>query len=471
MKIKKSRSLRLNAPGKALLSYLSTGTIAKAIGILVTPIFTRLLGGEQYGSIAFYLSAVGVVSSAMSPLVSGSRIYSVVRSYKNDVSTVVLSGIIPLFMLCGVIYVIMFALSPLLSFDWLFISLLIIQIFFDSVVLLYITAERYNYSHTKVAAVTLSEAVLSPVISLILIRKFGQSYVMRALGLLLPPLFLSAIIVVFATKHAKADKKCAAALLAYGAPLIPLSLITSLGAYIDRLLTAFLLGNAAIAKYSVAHTVGAGLLFAVTALSACFIPWMLRKLDRGETDRIGAVSEVVIILLAAGAVLLISLSPEIMRLFAPPEYIEAVYAVMPIALIAIPSFISSTASAAILHTGSAKRLFPARTASLLTGAVFGLILIPSLRYLGAGLAALLAECVGAAINLLTLKKTGSEGIIRIGNSRLALILLVLICVILPTLYENLALRILALIIPAVTALNVLFSRGDLLLDSRKETAT
>ena len=434
------------------------------IGILATPVFTRMLGGEEYGSVAFYLSVVGVVSSVISPLVSGSRIYGVVSKYKSDFSTVTLSAVTPILAFCGGICIVLFTFKALFPLDTTFILLVTLQVISDSIVLIYLTAERYNYEHKRVAALTLTEAALSPIISFLLIRIFGKSYLMRVLGLLLPPLVIAIVIVAIAAYRGKARKDCTSLILSSGIPLIPLSLITSLSAYSDRLLTAFLLGNSGIAKYSVAHTVGAGLLFAVSALSASFIPWMLRRMERAEYERVGEVSESVIILLCAGGVFLIVLSPEIMRIFAPADYYVAIYAVIPIALSAVPIFISSTASAAILHTGGGKSLIISRLAALFTAALLGVALIPSLSYLGAGLSALASECAGAIINCLTLKKRGSERIIRIGNSRLALVILISIYPVLPALYENLALRILTLIIPSVIALNLLFSRGRLLLE-------
>ena len=52
MKSTKKEKSVLNKPGKALVGYLGAGAVSKIIGILATPIFTRLLGSEEYGKLA-----------------------------------------------------------------------------------------------------------------------------------------------------------------------------------------------------------------------------------------------------------------------------------------------------------------------------------------------------------------------------------------------------------------------------------
>ena len=462
---KKKASKRLNTPGRALFAYLISGAVAKGIGVLTTPLFTRVLSGDDYGSVALYLSAVGVMSAIISPLASGSCIYLASQKFKADAREVTASVIPLIFAFCGGICTLLFTFKALFGFNNTFVVLISLQVFFDSCVLVYSSAERYLYHYGRVAAIAITEAVLSPLLSLLLLGMLGSSYTVRILGLLLPPTLLTPMILFFCISQRRRPVPVGF-ILRTGAPQIPVSLLGSLGAHLDRFLIVFLLGSEAIAKYSVAHTLGVGMLFLVTALCSALIPWTVRRIERGEFNRVGEISEAVMVFLAAGSFCLVALSPEIMLLLAPAEYSEAVYAVMPIALSAIPAFVSHISSAALLHLGHGRGFLATRIASLLTALVCGLAFIPSLGYFGAGLAALLSESCTALISYFSLAKKKSREILKMKDLRLNFLLLISVCAVLPLFYASLPLRIFSLIIPSVVGLKVILSSEGYLMEQR-----
>ena len=118
----KKRIFRIYAPGKALFSYLSTGAIAKGIGILTTPLFTRLLGVEDYGRVALYLGAVGIVSGIVSPFVSGGQIYRVIGKYKDN--AVFFSGLPYIFVTALVLCTLLFTFKEYFEIDVIFVVML-----------------------------------------------------------------------------------------------------------------------------------------------------------------------------------------------------------------------------------------------------------------------------------------------------------------------------------------------------------
>lgn len=458
--------MKLNTPGKALFSTVWIGILAKGISILTTPLFTRLLGGEEYGRLAFYLSVIGIISGIVSPFVTGSQIYGIASKYKSNSPTIFLSGILPVLSIIGVICALLFTFSSLLTLNAVFILLITLQVLADSLILLYFTSERYNYKNKRVGILTVLEAVVAPIASILLIKLFGSSYVNRAFGILLPALLILLFLILYSLRKGRFDRSCSLLIFKSGAPLLPVSLLGALGTHADRLLIAFLLGNGAIAKYSVAHSLGAGLLFAVNALSASFIPWMLRRLDLGEEERIKKVSDTVIVILSCGAFMLCAFAPEAMAILAPRDYADAVFAVMPIALSAIPAFVSSSATAALLRFPVRGGFVLCKAVSLVAGIVSGLLLIPTLGYLGAGLAAFLAELSAALIYNYFLKKNKSEGI-SIKGSRLTLGVLFILIFLLPLFYGNLPVRILLMIIPSVILINIFSSERGLFFEAKK----
>ena len=458
MKHDRKRTKFDTKPGKALVGYLFAGAFTKMIGILTTPLFTRLLGGEEYGKLAFFLSSSGVISGIISPLVSGSQIYGILNQSEDNINKIFLSGLLPISGICGALGILLFTLGLFFEEYLGFAVLLSLQIFFDSSVLFYLTLKRYEYKSRTVMLITLSEGVFSPLISVFLIKTIGASYFSRVIGLLLPPAIITAVIVVKALlSKEKISPGISGALLKKSLPLLPVSVLGALGLQSDRLLTAFLLGNLAIGKYSVAHSLGVGLLFAVSAICSAFIPWMIRRLDSDKKEDIYTVSRQIITGLVSLSIFVIALSPEAMLILAPPEYYEALPAVMPIAMSSAFSFISSISTAALIHRDAGREIFLCKLFSLLSGIFSGLIFIPLFGYFGAGLGVFITEGVSAVMSYRFLKKKENGTAPHGYGSLPAVLCLSMLAVLLPLLHGNLPLRILSLIIPSVIALNVMFS--------------
>ena len=74
------RQITLRVPAKATVWYVGSGALARGIGALTTPIFTRLLTPEEYGLYPLYNSWIGVLSILITLEVTGNAIY---RGYQN----------------------------------------------------------------------------------------------------------------------------------------------------------------------------------------------------------------------------------------------------------------------------------------------------------------------------------------------------------------------------------------------------
>ena len=52
----------IKVPAKASMWYVGASVLTKATGLLFTPIFTRILTGEEYGAYSLYMSYLGFFS-------------------------------------------------------------------------------------------------------------------------------------------------------------------------------------------------------------------------------------------------------------------------------------------------------------------------------------------------------------------------------------------------------------------------
>ena len=89
----------LRLPAKATIYYTLSAALAKAVGILTTPIFTRILSGEDYGKYTFYMSWLGLCTTVCTSVISQAVIYRGLEKFKSEKEKFIFSsfvlGILP----------------------------------------------------------------------------------------------------------------------------------------------------------------------------------------------------------------------------------------------------------------------------------------------------------------------------------------------------------------------------------------
>ena len=81
--MRKEGKIAIKIPAKASVWYLAASALSKGVGIITTPIFTRLLSGEDYGGFALYMTLLGGASLICSAFNSGSAIYKGLNKNEN----------------------------------------------------------------------------------------------------------------------------------------------------------------------------------------------------------------------------------------------------------------------------------------------------------------------------------------------------------------------------------------------------
>ncbi|MBE6532352.1 MAG: hypothetical protein E7676_02445 [Ruminococcaceae bacterium] len=459
---RKSILKNIKLPAQASVWYIGVSLISKAIGIAVTPFFTRLQSEEEYGAFTLYISLLGVVSVILSAFTSGSSIYKGLDDFSNEKGSYLKSVLSASIVFSGVVCTLLFAFSTFLGLNREVVALIFLQLIFDSVVAVYLSDARFSYSYKEVALISLFESTFSPLIAMFWLCAIGGGYKVRAYSLLLVS-FISAIYALY--KLFSGGGKVRFSMLKYSVKsslaLLPHSLSGALSAQADKLIFTAALGNAALARYSVAHSLGAGLSFVVGGVGSALGPWIMRRLRAGETERISEISELIFKGLGAATVFLVTLAPEAMLILAPYEYSEALVAVLPISLSVLPSLVILISTVVLVHEGRSKYASYSSVVALLLGILLNLLLIPPMRYFGAGLSLLFSQIVGAALSLYLCYK--SEILTLPLKSLLYyFILTVLFGAMAVSLYHHLALRVLLLCAPAVMLLGSFFSAGRLI---------
>ena len=459
-----AKGRRLKLPARGALGYTAAAALIKSIGMLTTPLFTRLLGADEYGSYSLYMSALGVISVGLSAFFSSGVVYKGLQSYKGRTYSFLASGIGVAAGISLLICIVLFTILPFLGLERSFAPIMALQLFLDSVVALRCAEYRYCYSYRRVALLGLCSAILSPLLGVAFISGAGLSYMGRILGILLSSVCIATPVLIVTLSRGRSERQMRAFLLKQGAPLLPHTMSGAAWGQLDKLLISSMLGVAALAKYSVAHSLGVAISLVTGGVSSALLPWTMRKLATGEVDTVRRINGGVFSALGCGILLVVGLAPEVMSLLAPIEYADAVEAVAPIAISTLPAFaISVFASGAIFKSRSGLTVIPSLF-GVLSSFLLCLLLLPRLDFFGAGVALLLSECLSLSVCLLLARRVGGEVLIESRIIVRTLFFVALFSVALVFLYPSLPSRLLLLTAPLSLALRELFDMRRLVLE-------
>jgi O-antigen/teichoic acid export membrane protein len=187
-------------------------------------------------------------------------------------------------------------------------------------------------------------------------------------------------------------------------PLLPSALSTALIAQLDKLMIERLGGTAALGKYSIAYSVGFMLTTLTAALYSALQPWLMRKLNSGNTDAARAITEKIIFLTALGLLVFLLLIPEIFKIIAAEAYRDAEIAVYPLAAAGYLQFISNLLAANIIHTEKTLAISVSGLIAFAFNLVTNLFLIPRFSYPAAAITTAISYLILVFLEYFYLKR-------------------------------------------------------------------
>ena len=279
--------MQINSINRTTVINILSTVILDSIAFFTTPIFTRLLGAEQYGVYAVYLTWVSIFQCFMG-LGMGSSL-NVGRYHFREKYPAFRSGILLCATLCSVLligFVSLFLplLSSLLHFDRLMIFLMLLHAFFSFIVGFvrgdYVYGKKAQNNFLLSMILTFSTVLLS--ICFIQRKTFAEPYLGRVYGNLIPyALVGSAVWLLTFFKRPDWPRK-AYILFSFpiGYPIIFHTLAHSILGQSDRvMLRVFGILDAEIGIYSLFYSLNGVLTALLSALNTSWCPFYFDDLD------------------------------------------------------------------------------------------------------------------------------------------------------------------------------------------------
>lgn len=404
----------LRIPAKASLWYVGSSAIARLIGALGTPIFTRLLTPEEYGLYPLYNTWLGIFTVVITLELTGAAIYRGLQRHSEDVNGFInatLGLILLLFGGFGLFYLLFRApINRLTGLSTSVSSLMLVQILSTTVLSLYTSKARFEYKYKAVAFFNILTSVIIPLFATLIIITTDVRAEARiissslSLGIIALPILLS----VLKTSGRLFAPEIWRYLLKRSLPLLPHYLSMTMILKAGEIGVSRLYGSSALGKYSVALSLGMAPTVVTGGVLSALAPWMIRRMKDGDIKRVREVLLILTKLISISCLGLLAIVPEALTLFSSGAYHSILPAIYPIALSVIPTFLSSALmSGGVYFEKSWLSSLPSIAAASVS-VVLTVTVLPFSDYRVVSLFALTSYVILASLNVIVFKKMAKE---------------------------------------------------------------
>lgn len=323
---------------KASFWFLICSFLQKSISSITTPIFTRLLDTAEYGRFNVFNSWLSIVAIFVSMnLSAGVYAQGLIKfDTERNVFSSSLQGLtFSLTALWTAIYLLFRDFwNAAFSLTTVQMLAMLVMIWTSAVFGFWASEQRVKLSYVKLVAVTLFISLAKPVVGIVFVLHAKDKVTARILGLALVELI--GYSGLFISQMARGKRFFSARFwkyaLAFNIPLIPHYLSQIVLSSADRIMIERMIGESEAGIYSLAYSVSMIMTLFSTALGQTISPWMYQKIKDNRIEDISSVAYPSMIIIAGVNILLIMFAPEIVRIFAPSEYYDAIWVMPPVAM-------------------------------------------------------------------------------------------------------------------------------------------
>ena len=268
---------------KASLWYILSNTLSRAVTLLATPVFTRLLTPAEYAAYPLYVSYMGIFTVLATLELPGTITYSGLSRFSdNEGRGFMLSALLCEALLSTVFMLVYLPLkntvNSITGMGTVLTLILILQVFLNSAEGLYLSKKRYLGSYKWVTFANGITGIATPLLSILLIIRG-----MRAGARIISGLSVSVILVSYVAYRLVREGRGLVRrehfkyIFSLALPMLPHYLALSVTAGIDKIMISSLLGEGALGKYSAAFSIGFSVSLIGSGLQMALMPWMAQS--------------------------------------------------------------------------------------------------------------------------------------------------------------------------------------------------
>lgn len=327
----------LAIPVKAGIWFTLTSFLQKGISFLTMPVFTRLLTSEEFGLVTVYNSWESIFIIFITLNVYYGAFNTAMIDFKEERDSYT-SSLIGFMLVSTVFFTFILCLfkDQFVSFTGLkpfFIILLLIQVFFQGVVSLWLSRLKFSYDYVPVTVATLSLFLLSPLLSVIGILYFPEYKVeAKIIGHVLSYGIIGTLTVVLMLFKGRCfyKKEYWKYVFLFSAPLLVHYLASVILGQADRIMISRFVNDSATAYYSVAASIATILTILTSSANQAVVPWLYENIKNNSVIKTTKSIYILFALVSLALCIIMLLGPELISIVATQDYKNAKWAIPPI---------------------------------------------------------------------------------------------------------------------------------------------
>ena len=335
---------KMPAQVRASLWFVCCSFLQKGISVITTPIFARIMSAAEYGEynvfnswasiiaiiVTFQLS-YGVFTQGLVKFDAERKAYA---SSLQTLSLVLCVGWTCIYLLFREYWNSLFDLTTVQML------LMLVTIWATAVFNFWAAEQRVLLRYKELVALTVAVSIAKPVIGIIFVCNADDKVTARILGIALVELVGYTALFIRQMNRGRVyiSKRFWKHAILFNAPLIPHYLSQTVLNSSDRIMISKMVNEQSAGIYSSAYSVAQLMTLCSTAISQTMGPWVYQKIKEKQISAIQNVAYGVLSLFAILNILLIAFAPELVAIFAPPSYHEAIWVIPPVVMSAFFMF-------------------------------------------------------------------------------------------------------------------------------------
>ncbi len=380
------------------------------IGVIMIPIITRVISQYDLGIASTFLANRNILVIFVTLSVYA-FVHKAMLEFSNDKKNYIFTISVFCVFIVGAVFAISLpfkeVIKRILSLDdflyyWLFISILSFA--------LYSIANYYcifhNYS-VIVFMIVLSIGPIAQFLSVGLSYVFvDNKYIGRVLGLDAAYFIVSVVLLIslIITGEKKFYNKYLVRTLKFTVPIIPHLLSQMVLTQCDLVMISYYIGSVESGIYSMSHTVGFMGYNVMGQIMAAWSPWVYRRLEKHEYKNIHQNFSLMVVLGLYTSIGLMTISPELIRVFLTDEYLPCIYIIPPIVVAMFFQYVYGFLYDLEYYYKKTRYIASASATAAILNLILNFLFIPRYGYLVAAYTTLISYLALFIMNYIFAKK-------------------------------------------------------------------
>lgn len=406
--LKKYKAFPVQA--KASFWFLMCAFLQKGISSITTPIFTRLLTTEEYGKFGVFNSWSGIVTIFVTlNLYYG--VYSQGLVKFGEDRSVFSSSMEGLIFTLTLIFTVAYGIfhnffNSIFHLTTVQMLAMLLMIWTSAVFNLWSQEQRVEFKYKALVIISLVVTVLKPAIGVVFVIYAEDKVTARILGLALVELLGYSALFFIQMKRGRVfySSKYWLYALKFNIPLIPHYLSTTVLSSSDRIMIEDMSGSGDAGIYNLAYSVALIMTIFNNSLMQTISPWLYQKIKENRIQNVSKIAYTTLILIGAVNITLILFAPEVIRIFAPPEYEKAIWVIPPVAMSVYFMYSYDLFAKFAFYYEKTVFIMFASSIGAILNIVLNYLFIPVFGFIAAGYTTLICYIVFSMIHYIFMRK-------------------------------------------------------------------